>query len=463
MVNLLGDTTNNKLLEPSIGEGDLLTNLLGKPHLIDAFDIDDAPFKKNKHSYNHDINFYHECFIENFIKKQLNHSVPCDYDAVIANPPYGLDLSPNLRDKLKKLFPNLYVKESYSLFLYMSLKQLKENGRYVFLIPDSFLTNHRQHGIRSFLANEASPTHIIRFPSKLFESINFQYANLCIIAGYKKQSKKSDTTILADVDSLDNIDINSTEINTKLLKENIFNGWSNYYLIEQSKFTTPIWTTLGDLAECKTGIYTGDNENYIGFNPSLAKRKKNGHPIHKWNENVKLTSLTEDEKNSGLSSCTFKYVPFIRGGHRKIFEETHYAILWDKDSINFYKTNKRSRFQNNSFYFKEGIALPMVSSNRISASYINNAVFDQGVVGIFPKNKNLLAPILLYLNSDLASYLMKSIVNGSANNSANYIKKLPIPIFTKEDIDTAHKLLNKYKNNRNKNNEDINSFIKKYT
>ena len=36
------------------------------------------------------------------------------------------------------------------------------------------------------------------------------------------------------------------------------------------------------------------------------------------------------------------YVPFIRGGHREVFEKPSNAILWSEEAINFYKNNKKN-------------------------------------------------------------------------------------------------------------------------
>lgn len=83
----------------------------------------------------------------------------------------------------------------------------------------------------------------------------------------------------------------------------------------------------------------------------------------------------------------------------------------------------------------------MVTSRRLSASILEAAVFDQGVVSVFPKNPDDRDPLLLYLNSSLASKLRNQIVNGSANNSANYLKRLPVPAMTEADRDRAKRLV----------------------
>jgi len=455
MAKLLGNVQDYLLLEPSVGEGSLLENIEGFPKEIHAFDVDDKPIQKwiERGIGKIELKFINNCFIKNYLKNKKTDN----YDAVISNPPYGLDFSIEYRKYLKENFPNIYVKESYSLFFYISLMQLKRNGRYVFLLPDTFLTSHRHRAIRNFLVDEARPTHIIRMPSEAFETVNFKYANLCVIAGYKNPLKQSDTIEWSVLNSLKDKKKCLKISGDKFIK-NIDNGWGEHYLIDENK--TKGWVLLGDIASCKTGIYTGENSKYIGFNPSTSKRKSNAHPIF-WDKNVCDTELNECEKVNGLEKKNL-YVPFVRGGYRSIFEKPLNAILWDIETVSFYKKNKKSRFQNSDFYFREGIAVPMVSSSKISASYMKNCVFDQGVVGVFPNNKNILNILLLYLNSSFASKIMKSMVNNSPNNSANYLKKLPVPNFDLEAEEIADNLIRKIKNTGSHRVDEIDNFIESY-
>jgi hypothetical protein len=199
------------------------------------------------------------------------------------------------------------------------------------------------------------------------------------------------------------------------------------------------WRPLGDLAECRTGIYTGDNQRFIGYNARRVTRRLNGHSID-WPAKVYYEQLSQAQRECGLDGERH-YVPLIRGGHREPFESTAWAIDWRKAAIDFYRTDKKARLQNSTFYFREGLSVPMVTTKRISAAMMNNAVFDQGVVGVFPHRPSEIPALLLYLNSRVASEKMKRLVNGSANNSANYLKRLPVPPFSSEDIQHAAQLV----------------------
>lgn len=76
----------------------------------------------------------------------------------------------------------------------------------------------------------------------------------------------------------------------------------------------------------------------------------------------------------------------------------------------------------------------MVKSSSIRAVLLENRVFDQSIVGIFPKDMSRLYYILAIMNSDVI-YNLIHVINPTANNSANYVKQIPYLEPTQEEID----------------------------
>ena len=66
----------------------------------------------------------------------------------------------------------------------------------------------------------------------------------------------------------------------------------------------------------------------------------------------------------------------------------------------------------------------MVKASSINATIIDNHVFDQSIVGIFPKDESNLYYLLALMNSDIVNELIH-VINPTANNSANYVKMIP--------------------------------------
>ena len=65
------------------------------------------------------------------------------FNKIIGNPPYGAWQDLKKRELLKNMYGG-YVKETYTLFLRKCIDLLKENGRLVFIVPDTFLALHMQ-------------------------------------------------------------------------------------------------------------------------------------------------------------------------------------------------------------------------------------------------------------------------------------------------------------------------------
>ena len=66
----------------------------------------------------------------------------------------------------------------------------------------------------------------------------------------------------------------------------------------------------------------------------------------------------------------------------------------------------------------------MIRSSKLTGALIDGRLFDQSIVGIFPKDEAWTHYLLGFFNSAICSELINAI-NPSTNNSANYIKKIP--------------------------------------
>lgn len=460
MLSLLGDVTDQNVIEPCFGEGSFIKNLIGFPQKITAIDVDEKHFEKELEINN--CHYYHLDFIDYFIRPELvKDRLPnIKYDSTICNPPYGLKYSKDYRETIKKHYPNIHARESYAMFFYFTIQQLKNNGRYVFIVPDSFLTSTNLRYLREFIVETARPTHIIQFKSKRFGSVKFAYSNMCIIAGNKSEIKTNDKiewidALSSDAPLMDLVSSNETAVNGSYLIDNVQESWVSPIVLE-SIGALKNFVRLEDIAECRTGIYTGNNERFCGFDAKNPPRRANGHAVD-WDE--VLLQPTDKQKQIGIEGSR-AYVPFVRGGHRKVFEETRNCIRWDIEAVNYYDTDKKARLQNKVFYFRKGLAVPMVTSGKLTASEMDNCIFDQGVVGVFAISENYHNFLLIYLNDDFATKLKFSIAPG-ANNSANYLKKMRIPKLQNSDLEEATEIIKKAKKDGWEATQNIrNTFIK---
>ena len=153
MMKMLAVRGEMKILEPCAGDGILVDALLKEPPTsIDAFELNPqaAEILKQKYVGLNNVSVICGDTLTNE-KLRFVASYGGVYDRIIANPPYGAWQDYDHRKLLKKIYPGLYVKETYSLFLYAAIKLLFDEGILVFIIPDTWLNLHRHTALRSYM------------------------------------------------------------------------------------------------------------------------------------------------------------------------------------------------------------------------------------------------------------------------------------------------------------------------
>lgn len=465
MSSRLGIEENDLILEPSAGEGIFIDEILKKNcrvH-IDALDINDTAISvlNQKYSANpmvdvrktdtlfddqldeYDVSQLWLKQSDTLFDEQLDFfsSTGGHYTKVIGNPPYGAWQDYERRDQLKKKYSGQYVKETYSLFLLRCISVLKLHGRLSFIIPDTFLYVNMHTKLREILLNKTKIDEILIFPSKFFPGISFGYSNLCIITLERSNSKEAEENVVKIYKGFKKADelrlVLSDNPLPKYINEyrqkqgDILLNPQHRFIFAEEKIVSLINkcdTALGDVANVVTGFYTGNNTKFIRILSKKVKGAKNYDVV-----NTKLIYECLDLK--GVPNVDEAYIPFIKSAsdRRYLRTEDEWYVRWDSKTVSFYNNDKKARFQNSDYYFKTGIGIPMVKSNCIKAFIMKNRVFDQSIVGIFPKDETKLNYILALLNSDIINQLIH-IINPTANNSANYIKLIPYIEPSKDEI-----------------------------
>lgn len=431
MIKRIKISANDFILEPSAGEGVFIDEILKTklPVQIDALDIDKKVISvlKKKYQGNNSITARKidtllDCF----------ETVGGHYDKVIGNPPYGAWQDYDKRILLKKKYPDQYVKETYSLFLLRCINILKMGGRLSFIIPDTYMFLNSHSRLRELLLTSTKIEEIIIFPSRFFPGVSFGYSNLSIITlerCTKEVALNNTIRIVQGFQSSDEfkflfgkekLPAHLSEFIRK--QEDVLNCEQHRFILADNKITNAINRAskrLGDVACVVTGFYTGDNKKFIRALDDNVKGSKNYYKID-------LSLVFPCSSIEGIKNVSEGYVPYVKSTSSTRYYRLNdeWFVRWDKDTIKHYKNNEKSRFQNSSFYFRTGVAIPMIKSNNIRAFLLENRVFDQSIVGIFPKDESRLYYILAIMNSDIVNRLIH-VINPTANNSANYIKQIP--------------------------------------
>lgn len=477
MVKMIDVKEEDRILEPSAGDGVFIDKVLEiNPNAnICAYDLNPEAIGKlcAKYGDNKNIRITES---DTLMNEELdNYSLEGGvYDKVIGNPPYGGWLEREQREVLKKKF-NIYSKETYSLFLLRCISLLKEGGVLSFIIPDTYLFLHRHKELRKYLLLNTKIKEILIFPSKFFPGVSFGYSNISIITLQKAEKQENFDNVINIITELKSQEVirditngKLEDVNiTQISQDEVFKSVDSTFFIKGDEIYRDIinnsQNTLGDIADCVTGIYTGNNSEFMKVRDITVKNSKGYSKIEE-NEIYDY----EDAKGNILDGIDSEvaYLPIVKGAsNMKYLRLTDdWFIDWSKDTIVKYKTVKKARFQNSQFYFKKGIAIPMVKSSKISATLMDKRVFDQSIVGVFPKKEKYLYYLLGLCNSNTFRDIIHTI-NPTANNSANYLKKVPIVIPSDNELIKVEEKVKCIINDLNRNfklNEDLQEELNDY-
>jgi hypothetical protein len=437
MIGLLQCHGEMSVLEPCAGEGVFIDELRGTDHAphITAYELNSNSVEilRDKYSGISRIKIEQEDFLLMIPLKREK------FDRIIANPPYGAYQSPDKRKQLKRDYPYIYAKETYGLFLIRAMELLKESGRLVFIVPDTYLTLHMHEGLRKEILKNYQIESITLFPSNFFPGVNFGYAGLSIISIINKTpSDNYEFPVYnrletpAELHNLLNIEQRKKhEICRLSYDQLITNPSSAFFLPSKNGIFSVISSEtvkIGDICSVVTGFYSGNDGKYLRRSAFVTRGAKKYATV---NENeICIDDLSICPPLNGISNLSH-WVPIVKGGNKRFYKNSEWFMDWSKKAIHDYKVEnkKQARFQNSQHYFRHGIAVPMVSSSSITGSLIDGRLFDQSIVGIFPheKYKYLTYFLLGFFNSKVCNDLIRTI-NASTNNSSNYIKKIPIII-----------------------------------
>lgn len=429
MIGMIDLHPTDSILEPCGGDGVFVDKILEKlpDSNINVFELNPDAVHNLKEKY-FDKRNIHIRLTDTLLDDDIVYR-RYKYDKIIGNPPYGALNSDTKKSKLNRLYSGLYIKESYTLFLYASVECLREGGELSFIIPDTFLFLHRHESIRKYILTNTSVKEIALFPSSYFPGVNFGYSNLCIIT-LKKCSDtslnlKNHILLREGFRCVEELTDPNAGVTKNVAQKEIYENIGSSLMFNSDNWITRLINDnsilkIGDIAACVTGFYSGDDKKYLH---PINKNCKNAKRYECVNQDNISLSLTDKEKKNGIDSCRC-YVPIVKGGNTKYIKPNEWFIDWSKQAVQEYNISKKCRFQNSSYYFRNGVAIPMISSSWMTASLIESRLFDQSIVGVFPKDEELVLYLLAFFNSKISTQLIKAI-NPSANNSANYIKKIP--------------------------------------
>lgn len=400
------------------------------------------------------------------------------FDVVLANPPYGASVEDRLRDLyFDRRTEGAQSKDTYGLFIARGLQLLAEGGQLCYIVSDTWRTIKSHKPLRKRLVEKTTVKHVLDLPAWIFDAT----VNTCILTLTKQPAPDGHQLTAGDLRSIASGD---WEILTKNLlavaehgidaqtmtyarytyPQELIATYDNfsffigsprlYELMSDAQFIR-----LGNIADVKVGLQTSDNKHY------LRKRYgvRGGYQIL---ESAKLLSdkqildLTKAERANGVDPKKYggrHFLPYDKGGESdsdegwlpNYYVPTQYYIDWSKKAVNNLQTDtvadvKRrngeadkiqpadktriaSRFQNQEYYFRQGVSFSPTGIYSPTFRLGGGAIFGNKGSTIFLKGFEPRV-MLGILTTSLTRYLLKSFVSHTVETGEEVLTRMVLPV-----------------------------------
>ena len=155
-----------------------------------------------------------------------------------------------------------------------------------------------------------------------------------------------------------------------------------------------------------------------------------------------VNTLTDDEKENGISTSKNYYVPYDKGDKdgNRWYLETPFAIAWSKENVHFLKTDPKARYQGYTFYFREGFCWIDVNSTYLKARVKSNGVFDVLSMSLFTMTQIPDWYFVSLINAEFLSLYVDNFINNTSHFQINDARQLPIIIPEHETLRRIQKI-----------------------
>jgi type I restriction-modification system DNA methylase subunit len=372
-----------------------------------------------------------------------------EFDAIVGNPPYGA----RKPDYKKPIYARLYgaraadVKagsvatgdaDTYAMFFASAIERLREGGRLCLVTNDSFRTLTTHAALRRHILDRCKVIEILLTDPKHFAGVSFAFAGMAITTLEKcsdeKARKENTMRLVGYVREPENFANPSPDLVAELRQE-------EYEVLPETPFFVGVPTELfeaardairvRDVARGRVGLQTGEDKRFLAGIESAFSGLTNVV-----GKSDLARTVSPEERARGIRSSKPHWVPFAKGeGFGEYWREPQVAIDWSESSVSELErraalpsgTARKTYFRNREYYFQAALTYSVVSSGRVSARLMPEgwAWSDKGSAIFVEGDETSELFLLGYLNSALATYFMKKIVNTTATAHAGYIEKLP--------------------------------------
>ena len=362
-----------KLLEPCGGDGIFIKSILNKkllkPKQIEVWDIN---LQVEKNIKNLGVKFTVK---DTLLETNLKSSFQPIFTHVIGNPPYLNKQSlyiKNNKNKLKKIYKEIGVNDTYAMFIYLCGNLLSQNGELVFIISDTYRTLGIHKKLRYWILNNFTIKEITLCPPSLFKDSGTMIQT-SIIHLVKNKFPKNHKIKFNDCRKNELGDYKGkiwmvSQLDILKYPDYVFYFKNNINLLN---VLTSANEKLVDFLEGGLGMHTTNNKQYL----ALIDYKDENIQLNKKNKNIVLFQNIKQGNGWKIYHKT--------GGNNKYYKKPKYAIKWNKEVIKKYKMlNGLEQYKE-----KQGFIISGVCSSLSARLAYKGAMWESNkAMCFFPKN-----------------------------------------------------------------------------
>jgi hypothetical protein len=484
LVDSLSFTQNDRILEPSMGDGAFVIPIIEK--LLELYDGPvherlDQVLNKNIFGVELDKKLFQACLAKikqrwgcfpkkhNFIHGDFFR---CDFLAkpngdgpnalsafsrlsfthILGNPPFGGTLDPAIQDALDAEFGfrngEKIKKETYSFFIVKSLDLLAHGGQLLFICSDTFLTIKTMRGLRKLLMNqgEVDIANLAHFSDETDHPM--------VVLRFQK-SGFSDG-IVVDGNRIAQHQIELTGNFSWRITEDL----AKY-------FTGP---ALGEYVVASSGMTVGKNEHFVREivggkivepyefeffdDPITLKREIARARLEK--VSAKKIAAIRHQELTGATRRNIRivrrktplevrlpdsdYCCYNKGCNDIVYSPPSHAIYWkdDGDAVLTFKKNGRWYLHGvggQPYFKREGLTWQLIAQSLHTRYLPPGYILDSGAPCAFLRegiDKDELYFILGWTLTPLCTRLLKEVINHTKNIQSKDFERLPYPFWVSE-------------------------------
>ncbi|QNI68448.1 Putative Type IIC bifunctional restriction-modification protein with endonuclease and N6-adenine DNA methyltransferase activity [Synechococcus sp. BMK-MC-1] len=346
------------------------------------------------------------------------------YDSVVENPPYmgGGGMNAPLKTFAQNNFPDA-KSDLFACFIERGYTMAKAGGHNAMVTMQSWMFLSSFQTMRERMLREKTITTMAQIGYNSFPSLNSKVAQATVFSLVNHRRENFVSTF---------VDLNSAAQSAP--KDEVFlkRDPANRFSVSTSEFVkvpgSPVayWvsekvrsvfdraTQVGEVAEVRQGLATGDNNRFL----------RAWHELSHGRIGFGYTSVAEAETSSQ------KWFPYNKGGDfRKWYGNQYFVVNWENDGkeIRVFGTEvggrPRSRAQSTQFYFRPSLSWSKITSSgfalrRFPAGFI----FDVAGCSIFGEK---LTPILGCMNSAIMTQAVNSL-SPTLNFEVGQVQDFPL-------------------------------------